>query len=122
MMIWIVESEPSRQGPYVSSDPHVREARRLLDFDVTPTPCNDSLLSPHWSKLTKGQKEWYFGFSSLAQFKQWFHSVLIRQKLAQGGMKLCKYSVPSNEVRLGNTPLCFRRSVSKLIETRPPDY
>ncbi len=121
-VVWRVE-DVLETGVYMSCNQFVLSARAKLIQERTPPPGQDRVLFSFWHKMSHKEKQiWFFGFASLSQFNQWFHTTEIRRLLTKGGMVLSQYKVEQADYHEGNTQVCFMRGEAELVQTRTPSY
>ncbi len=89
-----------------------------------PGPWSDPGLRDWWRPLRCTEaKQWHFGFATLRQYRNWFHSRQARRVLASfngsksGPVVLRKYRVPPSDYRRGEWQAVFRRDCAELLET-----
>lgn len=124
--VWRLEDERGR-GVYTAAGALTYGYR----FKKRPWPTQDKKLAPAWLEINgpggdwyepnESARDWVFGFSSLAQLRDWFGSREHRAILADRGIKLNRYSVPRQYLHKGDTQAVFRRSEAKLLGERVLD-
>lgn len=71
--------------------------------------------------LAATQRRWCFGFTSLAQYRQWFNHAVMRRYLADHTeTRLVRYRVPRDAVAYGTLQLAFDRTRAERLEVRSP--
>jgi len=63
---------------------------------------------------------YHYGFADLSQFLRWFPHKKARGALADAGVRLSLYKVPSAYVKVGSAQVAFRRDKATLVEKRCP--
>ncbi len=85
-----------------------------------PSPCVDPLLRGPWSRIWPDK--WFFGFTSLRQFRAWVPIAKARRQIADDKVLLRKYKAARKDYHAGSAQALFRRDRCVLIETRRVDY
>ena len=68
------------------------------------------------------QDNYFFGFASLSQMKQWVYIPEVRRQLSLLGILLVKYNVPREYYRRSPFQVVFRREWATKVSSRAPDY
>jgi hypothetical protein len=84
-----------------------------------PNPFNDEKLG---YREVEEPDDWYFGFSNLRQYREWFHRAEWRRKLHKLGVQLNRYEIEDEEMRVGEKQAIFIKAKARLVETRRPDF
>jgi hypothetical protein len=91
-----------------------------------PSPYEDKKLASHWGNMGGGaagymaRRQWFFGFASVKQFKEWFNTEKSREILAEAGVTLNVYEVPDADFIAGEKQAIFRRDNEKLVKKYDP--
>lgn len=89
------------------------------DKSVHPNPIWDTQLGfnelPNWM-------DWYFGFATLSQMRQWVYKAKWRRKLRELGYLLVKYEVPDEGFRRSQYQAIFHKYSATIVERRAVDY
>lgn len=84
--------------------------------DKHPLPYEDAKLRPLWNEIEPDElHNYYFGFCSIEQFKNWFFKESWRKELSQIGVKMYVFEVDDEDVLVGDTQAVFLRDNATLI-------
>lgn len=87
----------------------------MQDGQRRPMPYEDAMLRTAWIRLADDMQQSYFrfGFSSVAQLRNWIHDERILADLAEAGFMLAVYSC--EEYYHGDTQMIFRHETAELV-------
>lgn len=83
------------------------------------TPNEDPGLRDFWLNL-KHAYNWYFGFSSINQYKDWFFTEESRAQLHIEDIVLRVYEVPDDSYKKGRAQVVFIKAQAKLVQQMDP--
>lgn len=83
------------------------------------TPGEDPGLRNFWLNLTH-PSDWYFGFSSIDQYKEWFFTEESRAQLHFEDIVLRVYEVPDDSYKQGCVQVVFIKNQAKLVQQLDP--
>lgn len=91
-------------GPVYSLD-------QQAGYERHPAPTQDAGMSAQWGDLRPSQREkYFFGFSSLAQWRRWLYTDEVLDYLYGAGVRLAVYDVPDESCIVGFTQAVFLMS------------
>jgi len=80
--------------------------------DKHPTPSSDRLLARPWYEL-EDKSQYFFGFKSLEQMRQWIYKEHVLRGLQEDGFRIAIYQ--TEDYYIGDTQMIFRKSTATLI-------
>ena len=95
------------------------------DSDRHPIPQFDPSLADWWDTVPLDVTErFFFGFTTLAQYRAWFSTRESRKRLAEhsSGVRLVKYWVHPAHLKRGGCQAVFLRDVAVKMVERACDY
>jgi len=123
--IWRVETVKG-YGPY---DSGACDKMRKKGFEVynarhTPAPDYDPHFGSNWEKMRikKHHTHYFFGFSSLKQYRDWFKHKACREIMADFNLQLVKYDCPADAMFAGEKQVIFLKNMAKVTEIRQVNY
>lgn len=83
-----VSHGPNGKGMY--QGPDTKAAESMYEQGHHPCPGDDAALGPHWQHAAYGHynREYFFGFKSLDQLRQWIYKTEWRQELHEAGYEI----------------------------------
>jgi len=107
-------------GGVYSSDPG--ECAEILfgyktNQEIHPTPSRDEGLRLQWETIQSRDKEreWFFGFATFQQLKNWTIDHTVRLKMGEFGIVIRVYVVDGCDYHRGNFQAIFRKGNAKLV-------
>ena len=79
-----------------------------------PTPDNDVMLAPEWSKLSYGHAEWFFGFRDATQMYRWLYWPAVRNAFMRKAV-VEVWECPDGAYLYGTTQAVFKRAACKRV-------
>lgn len=116
--IWRVEDEMG-DGIHTHSDMEEITGARLMPMNSHPSPDFDKVLG-YFEK--DNPDDWYFGFATLAQMRQWIRKKAWRVALKERGFVLNRYEMDNEDFSRSNFQAIFLKENARLVETRALDY
>lgn len=123
--VWRIET---KKGEGVYSCGAASYALGIID-DVDsyrhPAPYYDPPLADWWDMMSPDvAKRYFFGFTTLAQYRAWFYTRKSRKRLAAhpSGVRLVKYWVHPKHLKRGDCQAVFFRGMAVKMEERACDY
>ncbi len=123
--VWRVET---KNGEGVYSCDAANYALGIIDdegSDRHPPPQSDPSLADWWDMMSLDVAErYFFGFTTLAQYRAWFFTRESRKRLAEhpSGVRLVKYWVHPAYLKRGDYQTVFLRDMAVKMEERACDY
>lgn len=77
-----------------------------------PPPNHDPMLRDIWEDLSD-RRPYYFGFSSMEQFRRWFFDPEYLIRAQASGVRICIYQ--TDDFYIGDTQMIFRKETAKMI-------
>lgn len=127
--IWRLECPETRVGVYRCRGGAAEAILLRIETEhsgmVHPVPHADPRLAIAWNDIlcegTEAYRAWFFGFGSLAQYRQWVFKPSARRALRKH-VVLAQYEVADEDMHLGTFQAIFRRDRASHIADHPTTY